>query len=66
MIIEVLLFLTEQIRCIIQRPHTGAKYSCSVVLVGAQRSSDRPSSDATLNLIGATIFVVKSEVTECM
>lgn len=34
-----------------------------VVLVGAQRSSDRPSSDAALNLIGATIFVVKSEVT---
>jgi glutamyl-tRNA(Gln) amidotransferase subunit D len=32
-----------------------------VVLVGAQRSSDRPSSDAALNLIGATIFCVKSE-----
>ncbi|MBV9176176.1 MAG: Glu-tRNA(Gln) amidotransferase subunit GatD [Nitrososphaeraceae archaeon] len=31
-----------------------------VVLVGAQRSSDRPSSDAALNLIGATIFSVKS------
>ena len=27
-----------------------------VVLVGAQRSSDRPSSDAPLNLLGATIF----------
>jgi glutamyl-tRNA(Gln) amidotransferase subunit D len=32
-----------------------------VVLVGAQRSSDRPSSDAALNLIGATIFATKSE-----
>lgn len=31
-----------------------------VVLVGAQRSSDRPSSDAALNLIGATVFCVKS------
>jgi glutamyl-tRNA(Gln) amidotransferase subunit D len=34
-----------------------------VVLVGAQRSSDRPSSDAALNLIGATLFVLKSDVT---
>ncbi|MFZ0511877.1 MAG: Glu-tRNA(Gln) amidotransferase subunit GatD [Candidatus Nitrosopolaris sp.] len=34
-----------------------------VVLVGAQRSSDRPSSDAALNLIGATIFALKSELT---
>jgi len=33
-----------------------------VVFVGAQRSSDRPSSDAALNLIGATIFAAKSEV----
>jgi len=32
-----------------------------VVLVGAQRSSDRPSSDAALNLLGATIFGLKSE-----
>lgn len=32
-----------------------------VVLVGAQRSSDRPSSDAPLNLIGATIFATQSE-----
>ena len=31
-----------------------------VVLVGAQRSSDRPSSDAALNLIGATVFCIKS------
>jgi glutamyl-tRNA(Gln) amidotransferase subunit D len=34
-----------------------------VVLVGAQRSSDRPSSDAATNLIGATLFVLKSDVT---
>lgn len=32
-----------------------------VILVGAQRSSDRPSSDAALNLIGATVFAAKSE-----
>jgi glutamyl-tRNA(Gln) amidotransferase subunit D len=32
-----------------------------VVLVGAQRSSDRPSSDAALNLLGATIFARRSE-----
>lgn len=33
-----------------------------VVLVGAQRSSDRPSSDAALNLTGAVSFASKSEV----
>ncbi len=32
-----------------------------VVLVGAQRSSDRPSSDAALNLLGATVFAAKAE-----
>lgn len=32
-----------------------------VILTGAQRSSDRPSSDAALNLIGATRFAVESE-----
>jgi glutamyl-tRNA(Gln) amidotransferase subunit D len=32
-----------------------------VVLVGAQRSSDRPSSDAALNLLGATIFATRLE-----
>src|ERR671937_318752 len=32
-----------------------------VVLVGAQRSSDRPSSDAALNLLGATTFPTKSK-----
>jgi glutamyl-tRNA(Gln) amidotransferase subunit D len=33
-----------------------------VVLVGAQRSSDRPSSDAALNLFGATLFALKSSL----
>lgn len=33
-----------------------------VVLVGAQRSSDRPSSDAALNLIGATVFAANAKV----
>ncbi len=33
-----------------------------VVLVGAQRSSDRPSSDAALNLIGATIFAAGANI----
>jgi glutamyl-tRNA(Gln) amidotransferase subunit D len=32
-----------------------------VVLVGAQRSSDRPSSDAALNLLGATIFATRAD-----
>lgn len=32
-----------------------------IVLVGAQRSSDRPSSDAALNLLAATAFAAKSE-----
>ena len=32
-----------------------------VVMVGAQRSSDRPSSDASLNLIGACTFASKSK-----
>lgn len=32
-----------------------------VVLVGAQRSSDRPSSDASLNLLGAIIFATESK-----
>lgn len=32
-----------------------------VVLVGAQRSSDRPSSDAALNLVGATVFAAQSD-----
>ncbi len=33
-----------------------------VVLVGAQRSSDRPSSDAAVNLIGATMFAARANV----
>ncbi len=33
---------------------------CPVVLVGAQRSSDRPSSDAAFNLIGSVSFAAKS------
>lgn len=31
-----------------------------IVLVGSQRSSDRPSSDAALNLIGATKYIAES------
>ena len=30
-----------------------------IVLVGSQRSSDRASSDAALNLIGAAKFITK-------
>ena len=37
------------------------KLPVPVVLVGAQRSSDRPSSDAALNLLGAIIFATKSK-----
>ncbi|MDA4124205.1 MAG: Glu-tRNA(Gln) amidotransferase subunit GatD [Thaumarchaeota archaeon] len=33
---------------------------CPVVLVGAQRSSDRPSSDAVFNLIGSVSFAAES------
>lgn len=33
-----------------------------VVIVGAQRSSDRPSSDAALNLRSASLFAVESKV----
>lgn len=33
-----------------------------IVLVGAQRSSDRPSSDAALNLLGAAAFAAKALV----
>lgn len=35
-----------------------------VVLVGAQRSSDRPSSDAYTNLLSAARFIVSSDVAE--
>ena len=34
-----------------------------ITLVGSQRSSDRPSSDAALNLIAATKFLVSTEST---
>ena len=34
-------------------------YPIPIVLVGSQRSSDRASSDAALNLIGATKFIVE-------
>ncbi|MGI0069297.1 MAG: Glu-tRNA(Gln) amidotransferase subunit GatD [Nitrosopumilaceae archaeon] len=34
-----------------------------VALVGSQRSSDRPSSDAALNLISATKFLANTDVT---
>jgi glutamyl-tRNA(Gln) amidotransferase subunit D len=37
-----------------------------VVLVGSQRSSDRPSSDAAMNLILATDFVGSADVAEVM
>ena len=36
-----------------------AGYPIPIVLVGSQRSSDRPSSDAALNLISAVRFVVE-------
>jgi len=36
--------------------------SIPVVLVGAQRSPDRPSSDSAQNLLGATIFAMKSDL----
>ena len=35
-----------------------------IVLVGSQRSSDRPSSDAALNLIHATTTAAKSDIAE--
>lgn len=37
-----------------------AGYPIPIVLVGSQRSSDRPSSDAALNLISAVRFVVET------
>jgi len=38
-----------------------AGYPIPIVLVGSQRSSDRASSDAALNLIGAAKFIVESK-----
>ena len=37
-----------------------------VVLVGSQRSSDRPSSDAAMNLIGAVSLATKADAAEVM
>jgi glutamyl-tRNA(Gln) amidotransferase subunit D len=37
-----------------------------VILVGSQRSSDRPSSDAALNLVGATDLAGKADAAEVM
>ncbi len=37
-----------------------------IVMVGSQRSSDRPSSDAALNLIHATTAAGRSEIAEVM
>lgn len=37
-----------------------------IALVGSQRSSDRPSSDAALNLLGATDLVGRADVAEVM
>jgi glutamyl-tRNA(Gln) amidotransferase subunit D len=37
-----------------------------IVMVGSQRSSDRPSSDAALNLIHATRTAAESEIAEVM
>lgn len=39
------------------------KINIPIVLVGAQRSSDRPSSDAATNLIAATLFATKTDLT---
>ncbi|GIU72655.1 MAG: glutamyl-tRNA(Gln) amidotransferase subunit D [Candidatus Nitrosocaldaceae archaeon] len=39
------------------------KINIPIVLVGAQRSSDRPSSDAATNLIAATLFASKTDLT---
>ena len=37
-----------------------------IVIVGSQRSSDRPSSDAALNLIHATTAAANSDIAEVM
>ncbi|MCK5389376.1 MAG: Glu-tRNA(Gln) amidotransferase subunit GatD [Candidatus Thorarchaeota archaeon] len=37
-----------------------------VVLVGSQRSSDRPSSDAAMNLVGAVNLATKADAAEVM
>ncbi|MCS7123123.1 MAG: Glu-tRNA(Gln) amidotransferase subunit GatD [Candidatus Aenigmarchaeota archaeon] len=40
--------------------------SIPIILVGAQRSSDRPSSDNYLNLLSASYFAVNSNVSEVL
>ena len=40
--------------------------SVPVVMVGSQRSSDRPSSDAAMNLIHAVNIAVKSDIAEVL
>ncbi len=37
-----------------------AGFPIPIILVGSQRSSDRASSDAALNLIGATKFIIEN------
>ncbi len=37
-----------------------------IVMVGSQRSSDRPSSDAAINLINATYSAARSDIAEVM
>jgi len=39
-----------------------AGFPIPVALVGSQRSSDRPSSDAALNLIAASTFLIESNI----
>ncbi len=39
-----------------------ASFPIPIALVGSQRSSDRPSSDATLNLVSAVRFVIECNV----
>jgi glutamyl-tRNA(Gln) amidotransferase subunit D len=53
--------------------HTAAALSCMIqnspvpiVLVGSQRSSDRPSSDAALNLMHAATTAAHSDIAEVM
>ena len=53
--------------------HTGAILSfmiqnspVPIVMVGSQRSSDRPSSDAAINLINATKTAAESDIAEVM
>ena len=43
-----------------------AGFPIPIVLVGSQRSSDRASSDAALNLIGATKFIIENKMLHLM